>query len=279
MKRSICPICGSDGYCRCGEMSSGRVRELDGIARRVRLEIFKFKTAAGVGHLASCLSCVDILVSLVFDGPGLLSGDDRILFSKGHGSPAIYPILVEVGLVGREELGKYCQVGGGLRLHSDASIPGCHFVGGSLGNGIGYAAGRAMAERKHRWYVIMGDAELYEGSVWEALMFLRQHELGNVTVIVDRNGMGILGKTEELLRLEPLADKFRAFGFETVLTVDGHDFDHLRWGLGREAAGPKIIIANTVKGKGVSYMEGRYEWHSVIPKDKQQIADGIKELS
>jgi len=247
-------------------------------AKAIRKEIFKFKTRTGNGHLASCLSTVDILVSLVYDGDtAFRAGIDHILFSKAHGSPAIYPILADLNIIPAEELNKYCVPGGILRLHSDQSIPGCYFVGGSLGNGLGYAAGRAYANRESRWYVIVGDAELYEGAIWESLMFIRQHNIP-MTIIVDRNGMGILGETEKLLQLEPLQWKFSAFGLYSGI-CNGHNFDAMRSMFKGVPCGPYVVIANTIKGKGVSYMEGRYEYHTIIPKDPQQIEQGLQELS
>ena len=187
---------------------------LEQIAKSVRKRIFEFKTKSGKGHLASCLSTVDILVSMYYDGETSFNhNEDIVIYSKGHGSPVVYPILVDKGYIKEEELEKYCQPDGMLRLHADHSIPGCYFVGGSLGNGIGYAAGLAYGSGKNV-YAILGDAELYEGSVWESLMFIAHHQINNLHIIVDRNKMGILGKTEELLKLEPLKEKFESFGFE-----------------------------------------------------------------
>lgn len=247
-------------------------------AKEIRREIFKFKTRTGNGHLASCLSPVDILVSLFYDeNTAFRVGVDHVIFSKAHGSPAIYPILADIGMFSKDELDKYCTPQGILRLHSDQSIPGCYFVGGSLGNGIGYAAGRAFANRGERFFVILGDAELYEGSVWETLLFIAHHKIP-ITLIVDRNGMGILGKTEELLALEPLDAKFKAFGFTTSVCC-GHDFSEMGKIFGVAATSPRAVIANTVKGKGVSYMEGKYEYHTIIPKSPEQIEQGLKELS
>jgi len=253
--------------------------QLEGKARMARREIFKFKTKAGVGHLASCLSVVDILVSIIYDNPVFAMARDQIIFSKGHGSPAIYPLLADLGLISHKCLEEYCQVGGMLRLHSDKTMPMCHFVGGSLGNGIGYTAGRAMAEPLKTWNVIMGDAELYEGVCWESFAFIAHHNLKNIRIIVDRNGMGILGKTEELLRLEPLESKFLAFGFPTVVSANGHDFDELRWALSQGNDGPHVVIAETIKAKGVSFMEGRWQSHGFIPQSKEDIECGLKELS
>ena len=253
--------------------------ELSEKAKYTRKEIFKFKTSSGFGHLASCLSCVDIVTSMYYDPE--IDFDpkvDYLIFSKAHGSPAVYPILADLDFFDKDELDKYCRPGGILRLHSDGSIPGCHFVGGSLGNGIGYAAGLAKANPDKKVFVILGDAELYEGSVWESMIFIAHHNLTNVTLIVDRNKFGILGATEEMLKLESLKDKFKAFGFDTV-EIDGHNFDELRESFVFQAKSPKAIIAKTVKGKGVSYMEDRYEYHTIIPKSESDIAKGLEDLS
>jgi len=253
--------------------------ELERIAKSVRKDIFQFKTRTGNGHLASCLSTVDVAVSLYYDEQTLFDHTkDILIFSKAHGSPSIYPILANLGYYSKDELEKYCLPEGILRLHSDQSIPGCHFVGGSLGNGIGYAAGLAFGNRDLNVYVVLGDAELYEGTVWETLIFISHHNLTNIKLIIDRNQLGILGATEELLKLEPLADKFTSFGFNTY-SLDGHSFDELREGLNRKEDKPVAIIANTIKGKGVSYMEGKYEYHTIIPKDEKSINIGLNELS
>jgi transketolase len=250
-----------------------------GFARETRREIFRFKTNTGYGHLASCLSCVDILISIYLDAKSDFDiTHDRVIFSKGHGSPAVYPILVGLGLIQEAELDRYCTRSGLLRLHADYTIPGCFFVGGSLGNGIGFAAGLAFARPWQNFYVILGDAELYEGSVWESLLFIKQHGLKNLVLIVDRNKHGILGNTEEMIRLEPLGQKFSAFGFE-VNRIDGHDLTQLRSFFSNKSDNCRILIADTVKGKGVSYMEDKYEYHSIIPKSSEEIALGMRELS
>ena len=247
-------------------------------AKSVRKRIFEFKTKSKYGHLASCLSCVDIAVSLYFDNDTFFDHTkDELVWSKGHGSPTVYPILADLGYFPAEELSKYCTPDGILRLHADYSIPGCSFVGGSLGNGIGYAAGLAMASDKNV-AVVLGDAELYEGSVWESLIFIAHHKLNNVRLIVDRNKMGILGKTEELLKLEPLEEKFKSFGFN-VFTVDGHNFDELRNVFSMDTDMPQVVIADTIKGKGVSYMEDVWQYHTIIPKDEEKLKIGLKELS
>lgn len=252
--------------------------KLEEKAKWVRKEVFKFKTQTGIGHLASCLSCVDMLVSLYYDEATLFQPDkDVVLFSKAHGSPSVYPILADLGYFDKSELDKYCTPEGILRLHSDHTIPGCYHVGGSLGNGLGYAAGLAYKSDKEV-YVILGDAELYEGAVWESLIFIAHHNLNNMHLIVDRNMMGILGKTEELLKLEPLEEKFKSFGFHTT-NIDGHSFDELREELSLKYKKPNVIIANTTKGKGVSYMEDVWQYHTIIPKEKDLLDIGMEELS
>jgi transketolase len=252
--------------------------QLEENAKSVRKRIFEFKTRTKFGHLASCLCCVDVLVSLYRDPQTRFNPEEDIfLFSKGHGSPSVYPILADLGTIDEGELDKYCEPEGILRLHADQSIPGCHFVGGSLGNGIGYAAGYALASGKSV-YTLVGDAELYEGSVWETLIFVAHHNINNLRIIIDRNSMGILGKTEELLKLEPLEDKFRSFGLD-VVTVDGHSFDELRTVFSENPSRPQVIIANTIKGKGVSYMEDKWRYHTIIPKEEDLLEIGIKELS
>ena len=252
---------------------------LEAKAKEVRREIFDFKTRTGIGHLATSLSCVDMLISWFYDDETTFDHTkDIVLFGKAHGSPSIYPILAEFGYYPKDELDKYCTPDGILRLHSDGSIPGCHFVGGSLGNGIGYAAGLAFANRDRDVYIIMGDAELYEGSVWESLIFIAHHKLTNLKIIVDRNGMGTIGETEKLLKLEPLTEKFEGFGFH-VNDIDGHSYDELRRVYSNKNTSVEVTIAQTVKGKGVSYMEGDWRYHVIIPKSEEDIEQGLKELS
>lgn len=248
-------------------------------AKNCRREIFKFKTSSGTGHLASCLSCVDIVISLYYDQEVSFDHtNDILIFSKAHGSPSVYPILADLGYFDKSELELYCKPEGILKLHSDKSIPGCHFVGGSLGNGIGHAAGIAYANKNVNVYCIVGDGELYEGSVWESLIFIAHHKLTNLNIIIDRNKYAIMGSTEDLLKLEPLQEKFKSFNFD-CFEIDGHNFDDLRNAFNTKTSNPKVIIAKTVKGKGVSYMEDRAEYHNIIPKDLKQINEGLSDLS
>jgi len=265
--------------------------ELQKMAKSVRKTVFEFKTRDGIGHLHSSLSPVDILVSLFYDDKTDFNHEtDIVMFGKAHGSPSIYPILADKGYFPKDELEKYCRPGGILRLHSDWTIPGCHFVGGSLGNGIGYASGLAQAQPDKNIYIIMGDAELYEGSVWESLMYISHHNLKNLRIIIDRNGLGTIGETEKMLRLEPLVDKFQSF-IGDVAEIDGHNYDSLRGvfssrvsedsGDGHllKSKSPQVVIAKTTKGKGVSYMEGKWEYHTIVPSSKEDIKIGLENLS
>jgi len=252
--------------------------DLHSKANSVRREIVRFKTDTGNGHLASALSVVDILVSLYYDEETWFNhAEHEIVWGKAHGGPAVYPILADLGYFLKDELLNYCRPGGILRLHPDGSIPGCNFVGGSLGNGIGFAAGLAFANPKKKYVVILGDAELYEGSVWESLILIGHFRLQNLLIIVDRNGLGILGSTEELLRLEPLKEKFASFGFKT-LSGDGHDFAVLRDVLSLPPTVPTVFIAETIKSKGIPFMEGRAEYHTIIPRDEKIVAEMLEGL-
>jgi len=252
---------------------------LSGKAKNTRKEIIRFKTNTGAGHLASSLSLVDALVSLYYDEETFFNHKiGKIVFGKAHGGPAVYPILADLNYFPLLELEKYCKPDGILRLHPDQTIPGCEFVGGSLGNAIGYAAGLAWADREKTIVTVLGDAELYEGSVWESLMFIAHNKLNNLISVVDRNGLGILGETEVLLKLEPLSEKFTSFGFE-VLIADGHNFDSLRKVFQTIPTKPTVIILNTIKSKGVQFMEGKAEYHTIIPRDKDLIKKMLEDLN
>ena len=253
--------------------------ELTSIAREVRMELIKYTTRTGAGHLASSLSMIEILVSLYFDEN--LSFNhirDKLFFGKAHGGPAVYPILAKLGYFDKSEMDRYCMADGILRMHPDQSIPGCTYVGGSLGNALGFSAGLAQADKTKRAVTILGDAELYEGSVWEAFFYISHHNLNNLLTVVDRNGLGILGPTEELLRLEPLSEKLEAFGFN-VVEINGHSFEELRKSFNQSTNIPTVVIAHTVKAKGVDFMENKPEYHTIIPRDHEtitQMLEGLK---
>jgi transketolase len=229
-------------------------------------------SAAGTPHVASALSCADILVSLYFHiarvSPERVTAADRdrIILSKGHASAALFACLAERGFFALSWLASYCQDGAPLAEHpSRGGVPGVEVSTGSLGHGLGVGAGLALGARldgsPSRVFVLMSDGECNEGSVWEAALWAPRHGLGNLVAIIDFNKLQATGSSVEITELAPLVDKWRAFGWDAV-EVDGHDFGQLVPALERQGAGrPQVVVAHTVKGKGVSFMEGNLEWH------------------
>lgn len=248
----------------------------------LRQEIFEMVVRQGEGLIPSSFSCAEILVALYYGGIARYTRGkpddperDRIVMSKGHAATAQYPIFADLGYFPKEELTRFTQPGGILGMYADYRIPGIEGISGSLGHGVGMGAGFSLAARhdgkNYRSFIILGDGECYEGSIWEAALFAAHHKLDNLVVIVDRNQLCILGRTEDLLKLGDLEDKWRSFGWHAV-TVDGHSYKSLAEGfslIGKTGGKPLAIIANTVKGKGISFMEGRHEWHNSVPKGEQ----------
>jgi len=247
-------------------------------ARWVRQQALELCSAAGEGRLASSLSWAEIAVALFFGrilnfdpANPQWDGRDRFVLSKGHGPVCLYPILADLGFFEKDELKKFCTPGSLLGPYGD-SIPGIDAQWGSLGHGLGTAAGMALAARidgkRHMTLVILGDGEFYEGSVWESAMFAAHHRLGNLVALVDRNGLCMLGPTEQFLRLDPLEDKFRSFGWEAT-TIDGHSFPAILEAFKdfrtANVPKPRVIIANTIKGKGIPSLEANPLCHVVIP--------------
>ena len=251
------------------------VLEVKERARIMRCHIVKMFKAAGHGHFGGSLSCTDIVASLYFGG--ILRVDartpswpdrDRLIMSKGHGAPAVYAALVERGYCPVEWIAEYESLGAHFSTHPNMHmIPGIDMSAGSLGHGLSIGVGMALAARMdrkdYRVYVVLGDGELNEGMVWEAAMSAGKYALDNLVAIVDRNSLCVGGRTEDVMPLEPLSDKWRAFGWR-VHSVDGHDVASIIDTLSRvrETRGlPSVIIAKTVKGCGVSFMAGKREWH------------------
>lgn len=272
-------------------MTEGKINELEKKANWVRRQALEMCLRGGGGHLASSFSCADILVALYYGG--ILRFDsanpdwderDRFIISKGHGTTALYPILADLGFFSKDELSTFCCGDSMLGAHPDTNIPGIEVVTGSLGHGLGLAAGLALAAKMDRKdymaVALLSDGECYTGAVWETAMFASHHQLNNLTGIVDRNGLSATDFTEESLKLNPLEDKWRAFGWDTV-TVDGHAFAEILAALrnfrSRRSNKPLMIIANTVKGKGVSFMENSPLWHTLLPTG-EQIEIARKEL-
>lgn len=203
---------------------------------------------------------------------------DRLIVSKGHGAAAVYAVLAECGFFPKEKLETFCLNGGGLSGHVTRDCAaGVEISTGSLGHGLPIGCGMALAGKRanqdYRTYVILSDGELDEGSNWESILFAPHHQLSRLTVIVDYNRIQSFGSVEEVLELEPLADKFRAFGWEPR-EVDGHDFDALEQSLQLGAANgrPIAVIARTVKGRGVDFMENELQWHYRSVKENQMDA-------
>lgn len=254
-------------------------------ARGIRKAVLDMIVTAKKGHIGGAFSCIDILVALYYGG--VLKFDprnpdwkerDRFILSKGHSGAALFAVLADLGFFGAQHLAGYCGNGSMLGGHPDRTIPGVEADTGSLGHGLGIGAGIALAAKKDgrdfRVFVLLGDGECCEGSVWEALVFAARHRLHNLTVIIDRNRQCVLDYTEECAPLDPLADRLLSFGWETAET-DGHSFEALLPVLGgartRASDRPLAVVANTVKGKGVSFMEGILKWHHSVPKPEELI--------
>ncbi len=254
---------------------------------RVRKLIIEQSKKANVGHVGSALSIVEIIAALMGEIRGLGTGHpfrDRLILSKGHAALALYSALNLAGLIDREEFSGYCCRNGGLLgVHPEHGLAGVDVSTGSLGHGLGIGAGIALAARLQkadfRCFVILSDAECNEGSVWETVMFAAHHKLANLVAIVDDNGQQALGYTKDIIDLRPLGEKWRAFGWD-VADVDGHDCGSISEVLRRldySEGSPHALIARTVCGKGVSFMEGRVEWH-YLPMSDDQYCCAMREL-
>ena len=245
------------------------------IANRMRHDIIEMLGAAGSGHPGGSLSATDIMATLFYSGLfGMDPADpdnperDRFILSKGHAAAGYIPVLAKKGYFPEETLKTFNHFGSPFAMHPDCNkVIGCDASAGSLGHGLSMAVGLGLGARylKKDWKTVclMGDGECGEGSIWEAAMSASHFKLGNVIGIVDRNRLMIDGKTEDVMALEPFADKWRAFGWD-VVEIDGHDFDQLDEALARAWAAteqPVLILANTIKGKGVDFMENNVVYH------------------
>ncbi|MGO8701715.1 MAG: transketolase [Limisphaerales bacterium] len=266
------------------------VEQLEGKARRLRAHIIRMISTAGSGHCGGSLSAIDILTYLYFhelrirpEEP-LWSDRDRFLLSKGHCAPALYAVLAERGFFPEESLGTLREIDSILQGHPDMKkTPGVDMTTGSLGQGFSCAVGMALAGRMdrkaYRVYVMLGDSELQTGLLWEAAMFSQHQGLDNLVAIIDNNKLQSDGVTATIVDIEPIADKWRAFGWE-ARRINGHDFQQIHAAISESKAPnrrPKVIIADTIKGKGVSFMEGVVSWHSGAP-DADQTRAALEEL-
>ena len=255
------------------------------IARQSRILTLNMITKSKSSHLGSSLSVIDMLSVLYTYKLNHSRQNDSILLSKGHAAAALYSILGNCGLIPISDLERYCEDGSLLGGHVTHYVsPYVEFSTGSLGHGLSIGAGKALGRiSKHeqsKIYVIMSDGELDEGSTWEAALFASHHKLSNLCVLVDRNGLQSIKSTEETLKLEPIDEKFKAFGWDVSL-IDGHCHKEILSEISTEKIGgdkPKAIICNTVKGKGISFMENQIEWHYKYP-NRSQYLEALQELN
>lgn len=250
------------------------------IARNIRKDIVSMIHTSKSGHPGGSLSSVEILTALYFDEMNIdinnckMEDRDRFVLSKGHAAPVLYATLAHKGYFDREELKGLRKINRMLQGHPDMKgTPGVEMSTGSLGQGFSVACGMAMASKLDnapwRVYTLLGDGEVQEGIVWEAAMSASHYKLDNIVAFLDYNGLQIDGKTEEVMNIGPIVDKFKSFGWN-VIEIDGHDFDQIFAALdmAKETVGkPTIIIAKTIKGKGVSFMENQAMWHGLAPSD------------
>lgn len=267
-------------------------KQLQEAARQVREGILLSTYSAQSGHPGGSLSSADLLTYLYLEGMNVDPSNpsdpnrDRFVLSKGHVTPAYYSALACAGYFPQEELKTFRAIGSRLQGHPNMNLtPGVDMSTGSLGQGLSTAAGMALGAKRlnkdFKVFALLGDGELAEGQIWEALMFSAHHKLDNLCIYVDVNGLQIEGPTEEVMNTKPLDRKFEAFG-ENVMIINGHDFNDLEKSVNffRSNAGsqkPTVILMNTIKGKGVSFMEGNPAWHGKAP-NPDQYAQAVQEL-
>ncbi|MGN0710827.1 MAG: transketolase [Anaerovoracaceae bacterium] len=264
--------------------------ELKEMADKIRIDVIRAIHAAGSGHPGGSLSAADIVTALYFremnidpKNPKMLTRDKFIL-SKGHAGPVQYAALAEKGFFPKEDLLTLRKLGSKLQGHPDMKkVPGIEMSTGSLGQGFSVATGMALANRlddnEGRVYVLLGDGEIQEGIVWEAAMSAAHYKLDNLVAILDWNGLQIDGKNEDVMTVAPVDEKFRSFGWN-VLYIDGHNMDEIveAFTKARNTEGkPTVIIAKTIKGKGVSFMEDNPGWHGKAPND-EEAKQAVEEL-
>jgi transketolase len=270
-------------------VDSTKVRELKGVAGRMRCEIIKMMGSGKPHHFGGSLSEVEIITGLYFYKMRYHPSDpswpdrDRFVMSKGHSVPAQYVALAILGVFPYEYLSELKTLGACLQGHPCMKTPGIEACTGSLGQGLSYSNGIALAarlaNRSFRVYTVLGDGELQEGQVWEAALTSSARKLDNLTAIIDRNRLASQGGTEDAKPLEPLKSKWESFGWH-ALEIDGHDVAQVCDALDTASntrGKPTVIIANTIKGKGVSFIEGDYRFHNA-PLSKEQYAQAVKEL-
>lgn len=272
------------------EIAEMEIERLKEISRNIRMDIIEEIYAAQSGHPGGALSCTDILTVLYFNQMNINpnrkddSNRDRLVLSKGHASAGLYAALAERGYFDKKELKNFRKYGSFLQGHPDMKhIPGVDITAGSLGQGLSVANGMAMSakidKKDYRVYCIVGDGEIQEGQIWEAAMSASHYKLDNLCVIVDNNNLQIDGKVSDVMNVYPIKDKFEAFGFE-VFEVDGNNIENLIDVFQKASEvkeKPTAIIAKTVKGKGITYMENQAGWHGKAPNEEEYL-EAVNEL-
>ncbi|MTI80540.1 MAG: transketolase [Firmicutes bacterium] len=272
-------------------MNQNRLQELQDKAKTIRRDIVTMLGEAGSGHPGGSLSAADIAAALYFEVMNIKPDEpkwperDRFVLSKGHAAPVLYAALAEKGYFDKEELKTLRKLGSKLQGHPDMKkVPGVEMSTGSLGQGLSVANGMALAgkldKKDYRVYVLVGDGEIQEGQIWEAAMASGHYQLDNLTAFLDHNKMQIDGKVEEVMSPEPVADKWRAFGWH-VIEIDGHNMEQILNAVeeAKQTKGkPTMIVSQTVKGKGVSFMEDQVGWHGKAPSE-EQVAQALEELA
>lgn len=256
------------------------IKELEMKVQEIKYKCLELCVKAGQGHVTSAFSAAEIVVSLYYSIMNYKVEDpkwderDRFIMSKNHGSVITYPILQDIGFIDKDTEIVLMADGSLFGAHSKDSVPGVEFSGGSLGIGLGVACGMAYAgkmKKSHsKYYTIVGDGECYEGSIWESLMFAGHNNLNNLVVFVDRNQMTVTDYTEHMLRIEPLKDKFTAFGFDTW-EIDGHNVKEIIEAVKKtgKTNNPNCIICNTIKGNGISCMSNKLFKHGAAPSGEE----------
>jgi len=271
-------------------LSHKRIKDLYGIANHLREDVIMMLEKAGSGHSAGPLGMADIFAAFYFyilnqkPKEPLWPQRDRLVLSNGHICPIQYAALARAGYFPLKKLETLRRYGSGLQGHPHRkALPGIETTSGPLGEGLSQGIGMALAARlnneKHRIYVLMSDGEHNEGNIWEAVMFAGKNRLSNLTAVIDRNNIQIDGFTENVMPLEPLREKYLSFGWN-VVDVDGHNIEEFIsavWEAKAVYEKPTVIIAHTIPGKGVSFMERKYEWHG-MPPTKEQARAALKEL-
>lgn len=267
-----------------------KIEYYEKIAQSVRIDVIKAVYNAGSGHPGGSLSAADLLTALYFGEMNIdpenpdMEGRDKFILSKGHAVPGQYAVLAERGYYPVEDMMSLRKLGSPFQGHGNChKVSGIEMSTGSLGQGVSVAVGMAIANKldknDSRIYTLLGDGELQEGLVWEAAMAASHNKLDNFCAMIDWNGLQIDGKNEDVMRVAPIAEKFEAFGFHTV-EIDGHNFEEIFGALDEARATkgrPTAIIAKTIKGKGVSFMEDQAGWHGKAP-DMKQAKEAVEEL-